>query len=59
MGKKKKWTEIAIEELDMLTPAYRHEHTAEEVKTWMQNDYQNIQVTDSDTFGFSIKGEKK
>lgn len=57
-GKKKKWTEIAIEELDMLTPAYRHEHTADEVSTWMSAAFKNITVTDEDAYGFSIKGEK-
>ncbi|MES2774236.1 MAG: methyltransferase domain-containing protein [Bacteroidota bacterium] len=60
MGKqKKKWTEISIEQLDMLTPKYRHEHTAAEVSNWLEQDhFTEIKVTDSDNYGFSITGNK-
>jgi SAM-dependent methyltransferase/uncharacterized protein YbaR (Trm112 family) len=58
-GRKKKWTEIAIEQLDILTPAYRHEHTHAEVKDWLsQLGFGNPVITDTDNYGFSIKAEK-
>jgi SAM-dependent methyltransferase/uncharacterized protein YbaR (Trm112 family) len=58
MGKKKKVTEISIELLDMLTPAYRYEHTTDEAKEWMmQEGFDHILVTDTNQFGFSIKAQ--
>lgn len=59
-GKKKKFIEISIEQLDMLTPAYRHEHNPEEVKEWMMVDgFTKIVITDSNNYGFSLKGHKE
>lgn len=60
LGKqKKKWTEITIEQLDMLTPKYRHEHTETEVQQWLEKaNYSKIKITDSDNFGFAIVGTK-
>ncbi len=58
-GKKKKFIEIAIEQLDMLTPSYRHEHTHDEVKQWMEEDgFKEVALTDQDRYGFSICGVK-
>jgi len=57
--KKKKWTEIGIEQLDMLTPKYRHEHPQEEVQGWLKDEnYKDIKITDTDNYGFSIKAIK-
>ncbi len=60
LGKqKKKWTEISIELLDMLTPKYRHEHTQQEVHNWLAADhFTNIKITDSDNYGFAIVANK-
>ena len=60
LGKqKKKWVEISIEQLDMLTPKYRHEHEQAEVQGWLeQQNYSDIKITDSDHYGFSIKATK-
>ena len=56
-GKKKKFTEVAIEQLDMLTPTYRHEHDHAEVMAWMKGSgARDIVITDTDDYGFSIKG---
>jgi len=58
-GQKKKWTEIAIEQLDMLTPRYRHEHTHNEVKAWLKEiKFENPEITDTDNYGFSMKATK-
>lgn len=60
LGKqKKKWVEISIEQLDMLTPQYRHEHTGPEVQGWLENmHYTGIKITDTDDYGFAIVGTK-
>ena len=60
LGKqKKKWYEIAIEQLDMLTPEYRHEHTQQKVEGWLENkNYTGIKITDTDDYGFAIAGTK-
>ncbi len=59
-GKKKKFTEISIEQLDILTPAYRHEHAHDEVKKWLANyQFEKIEVTAQDDYGFSMIGFKQ
>lgn len=59
-GQKKRWTEIAIEQLDMLTPRYRHEHSHDEVKAWLEEMHlTETEITDMDNYGFSMKAEKR
>lgn len=56
-GSGKSWREIMINQLDMLSPRYRHEHTTQEVEGWLkEKKYTNIQVTTTNNYGFSIKG---
>ncbi len=59
-GKKKKFTEISIEQLDILTPAYRHEHEHNEVEKWLIDyQFQKIEITTKDDYGFSMKSFKQ
>ena len=58
-GNKKGWREIMINQLDMLSPKYRHEHNAAEVINWYKkNNFTDVEITTSNTYGFSIKGRK-
>ncbi len=58
-GKPKSWREIMINQLDMLSPRYRFEHTHDEVEEWFHKQgYGNCKVTSSGQMGFSIKGVK-
>lgn len=58
-GHRKGWREIMINQLDMLSPQYRFEHTHDEVENWFSNaGFTRVQVSSSDNYGFSMKGFK-
>lgn len=59
-GNRKGWREIMINQLDMLSPQYRFEHAHEEVEKWFgEAGFTAVQVSSSDNYGFSIKGNKR
>ncbi|MBX3256070.1 MAG: class I SAM-dependent methyltransferase [Chitinophagaceae bacterium] len=56
-GKSKGWREIMINQLDMLSPEYRHEHSPHEVEGWFKAAaYTHVEITTTNNYGFSIKG---
>lgn len=58
-GNRKSWREIMINQLDMLSQEYRHEHSHEEVKTWFgEAGFNQVVVSNADNYGFSMKGVK-
>ncbi|MBX2923503.1 MAG: methyltransferase domain-containing protein [Chitinophagaceae bacterium] len=56
-GKSKSWREIMINQLDMLSPKYRHEHAPYEVEAWFKAAmYTNVEMTTTNNYGFSMRG---
>ncbi|ULQ57542.1 methyltransferase domain-containing protein [Flavihumibacter rivuli] len=56
-GKQRHWREIMIEQMDMLSPEFRHEHEPEEAKEWfLKHNFSHIAITSSDKWGFSMVG---
>ena len=59
-GTRRHWREIMINQVDLLSPQYRHEHTAEEVSPWFsENGFTDIHTTTVNRLGFSMKGIKQ
>ena len=59
-GNKMTWREIMIDLIDILTPYYRYEHEHRETECWyVKHGYENVKVTTSNLFGFSVYGIKK
>lgn len=58
-GNRKSWREIMINQLDMLSPEYRYEHSHAEVKMWFEESgFEKVVISTTDNYGFSIKGVK-
>ncbi|MFT3679126.1 MAG: methyltransferase domain-containing protein [Ferruginibacter sp.] len=58
-GTKQNAREMMIDILDWFTPEFRHEHTHDEVTGWYsQKNYQDIQITTENIFGFNTTGVK-
>lgn len=58
-GNNRHWREILINQIDMLSPQFRHEHTPEQVKTWyISKGFGMVEVSTQNDWGFSIKGIK-
>lgn len=59
-GNRQNAREMMISIMDWFSPEYRWEHTREEAAGWFyKRDYDQVEVTTTDTFGFNIIGVKK
>ena len=58
-GNKQNTREMMVDIFDWFSPEFRWEHNHEEAKVWFKKrNYDNVTVTTSSMFGFSIIGQK-
>lgn len=58
-GNKQNTREMMIAIMDWFSPEFRWEHTHEEAEGWFKkNNFSEIKVTTTDTFGFNIIGKR-
>lgn len=56
-GNSTNWREEMVDIMDALSPEYRFEHSTQEATVWYQKrNYQDIKISTTNQFGFSIHG---
>lgn len=56
-GTNRHWREIMVNLMDVLSPQYRHEHTADEAEAWFeQHGFHDVSITTRNDYGFSMVG---
>ncbi len=59
-GNKQNTREMMIDILDWFSPEFRWEHEHDEAAAWFhKRNYQKVEVTTNELFGFNITGEKR